>query len=90
MNLVALGVLGVAALVDLACWGLMLAQIFTRESVWKGLWGILCGVYAFHYGWRHAVGWDLQRAERDQKPVHKRFMLVWTCATVVLLFARFL
>jgi hypothetical protein len=85
MELVLWALMGIALLVDGGCWLYMLVQIFKREGVMRGLLGIVCGVYAFHYGWRNAAGWDLMRAEKDKPPVFKRMMLVWTLSLLSLI-----
>ncbi len=90
MNPLLIGFFGVAALVDLGCWLVVLVQIFKREPVWRGLLGLLCGVYAFHYGWRNASGWDLRRAEQDQPMLFHRMMLVWTLSILALIPLRFM
>ncbi len=83
MNIALWAGVAVAGLVELVCWFYWVVQIFKRESVMRGLLGLLCGVYAFHYGWRNASGYDLRRAERDQPPFFKRMMLVWTLCLLV-------
>lgn len=89
MNWLMLGVLAVLGLVDVACFLVILIQLFKRESALKGIWGIICGAYTFFYGWKNASSWDLNRSYSGAKPVFKSVMLVWTiCAVAIAVLSR--
>jgi hypothetical protein len=64
-----------ASIVSIVCWILTLIKMFTDKQdggVLKGVLGILCGLWAFIWGWM-TVG----------KHGTKTIMLVWTVAIAV-------
>ena len=61
----------VTGLVCLVCWILVLVQMF-KEGALKGVLGLLCGLYAFIWGWMNAGRGGLRNV-----------MLVWTIALLV-------
>jgi hypothetical protein len=46
---------GIAGLGILVCWIIVLIQMF-KTSVIHGILGLICGLYAFIWGWMHASG----------------------------------
>lgn len=89
MSVLLLGVIAVLGLVDFACFVVILIQLFKRESVMKGIFGLICGAYTFFYGWKNATGWDLTRSYAGQKPIFKTVMGLWTvCALVLAVLSR--
>ena len=72
----AIGVLTlVTGIGSLVCWIISLVKIFPdKESggILKGIIGIICGIYAFCWGWKH-----------NQKHNLKKVMIVWTVCIVL-------
>lgn len=62
----------VAAIVSLICWIMVLIKMFPAEGALKGILAIICGLYAFVWGWINASKFNL-----------KNIMLIWTIAIVV-------
>jgi hypothetical protein len=62
----------VAAIVSLVCWILVLLKMFPAEGALKGVLAIICGLYAFIWGWMNASQHNL-----------KNIMLIWTAAIIV-------
>jgi hypothetical protein len=63
---------GAAGIVCLVCWILTLVKIFKSENgVLHGVIGIICGLWAFIYGWMKADEMD-----------NKQIMLIWTIAFI--------
>jgi hypothetical protein len=62
----------IASIGSLVCWILTLIKMFQSAGVVHGILGIICGLYAFIWGWIHA-------AEENLKNV----MLIWTVCLVV-------
>lgn len=60
----------VAGLASVICWIMVLIRMF-KEGAVKGILGLICGLYAFIWGWMNA-GAGL-----------KNIMLIWTAAIVV-------
>ena len=65
-----------AGLVCIVCWILVLIPLF-HESVGKGIFGIICGLYTFIWGWQH-VGED------NRRPI----MIAWTAGIIVSIVAN--
>jgi len=61
-----------AAIVCLICWILVLLKMFPAEGVVKGILAIICGLYAFIWGWLNASKLNLRNV-----------MVLWTIAIVV-------
>ena len=60
----------IAGAVSVVCWILVLVRMF-KESAVKGIIGLICGIYAFIWGWMNS-GAGL-----------KNIMLLWTLAIVL-------
>jgi hypothetical protein len=60
----------VAGLAILVCWIMVLIRMF-KESAVKGILGLICGLYAFIWGWMNS-GQGL-----------KNIMLIWTIAILI-------
>lgn len=71
-------VLVAAGIVSLVCWIMIEIKIF-KESIGLGILGILCGLFAFIYGWVKVKEYDC-----------KKIMLAWTVAMVVSILANVL
>ena len=56
--------------VSLVCWIIVLIRMF-KESVLKGILGLICGIYAFIWGWMNA------------NAGLRNIMLIWTAAIVL-------
>ncbi|HEY0010253.1 MAG TPA: hypothetical protein VGB55_16130 [Tepidisphaeraceae bacterium] len=41
----------VASIGSLICWVIVLAAIFRAGQMWQGIVGIICGLFAFVWGW---------------------------------------
>jgi hypothetical protein len=66
---------GVASLV---CWILTLVKMFNSAGVVQGIIGIICGLWAFIWGWIHA-----------QEEGHTPVMLVWTILIILQIILQF-
>lgn len=64
----------IAGGLSLVCWIVVLIRMF-KESAVKGIIGLICGLYAFIWGWMNA-GAGL-----------KNIMLLWTLAIVIAMVA---
>jgi hypothetical protein len=60
-----------AAAVSLVCWIMVLLKMFPAEGTLKGILAIICGLYAFIWGWMNASKFNL-----------RNIMLIWTVAIV--------
>ena len=56
-----------AILGSLACYVMVLIKMFPAEGPLKGILAIICGLYAFIWGWMNAARFNL-----------KNIMLAWT------------
>ena len=61
-----------AGIVCLICWILVLIKMFPAEGPLKGILAIICGLYAFIWGWMNAAKFNL-----------RNIMLAWTIAIIV-------
>ena len=61
-----------ASIVCLVCWIMVLIKMFPAEGALKGVLGIICGLYAFIWGWMNASRFNL-----------RNIMLIWTVAILV-------
>lgn len=61
-----------AGLVSLVCWIMVLIKMFPAEGALKGVLAIICGLYAFIWGWMNAGRFNL-----------KNIMLIWTVAIII-------
>lgn len=65
--------LGIAAsIVSIVCWIMVLIKMFPAEGALKGVLAIICGLYAFIWGWMNATRFNL-----------KTIMLIWTVAIII-------
>ena len=64
---------GIAGLVSLGCWIFVLIQMFPKEGALKGILAIICGLYAFIWGWMN----------RDADSNMQNVMIAWTVAIVI-------
>lgn len=69
-------VMGLASIVSIVCWIMILIKIFKR-NVGLGILGIICGLFTFIYGWVKVKEFDC-----------KKVMVIWTVAFVVTLIAQ--
>ncbi len=60
----------IAGAISVVCWIIVLIRMF-KESAVKGIIGVICGIYAFIWGWMNA-GSGL-----------KNIMLLWTLAILI-------
>ncbi len=60
----------IAGAISVVCWIIVLIRMF-KESALKGILGLICGLYAFIWGWMNS-GAGL-----------KNIMLLWTLAIVL-------
>ena len=67
-----------AGLVSLVCWIMVLIKMFPAEGALKGVLAIICGLYAFVWGWMNAARFNL-----------KTIMMIWTVAILVSVIANF-
>jgi hypothetical protein len=61
-----------AGAVSLICWIMVLIKMFPAEGALKGILAIICGLYAFIWGWMNASTHNL-----------RNIMLAWTVAIIV-------
>lgn len=61
-----------ASIVCLVCWIMVLIKMFPAEGPLKGILAIICGLYAFIWGWMNASRFNL-----------RNIMLIWTIAILV-------
>ena len=61
------------------CWIMVLIQMFKTQGPLHGILGIICGLYAFIWGWMKATELNL-----------KNIMLIWTGCFVVTLILQML
>lgn len=66
-----------AGLVSLVCWIMVLIKMFPAEGALKGVLAIICGLYAFIWGWMNAGRFNL-----------RNIMLIWTVAIIVSVIAN--
>ena len=68
--LLLLGVLGLAMLADFVCWIVIVVKMFKDADTGTGVFGLLCGIYAFYWGWSNS-SWD---------PFLRTVMWIWTAS----------
>jgi len=68
-----------AGIVCLICWILVLIKMFPAEGPLKGILAIICGLYAFIWGWMNAAKFNL-----------RNIMLAWTIAIIVSVIMSFM
>jgi hypothetical protein len=68
-----LGLLALAAgIANLICFILVLVKLFSEKGALWGIFGFLCGIYTFIWGWQNAERFAIQQT-----------MLIWTIGFVV-------
>ena len=60
----------IAAAISVVCWIIVLIRMF-KESAVKGILGLICGLYAFIWGWMNSSAGL------------KNIMLLWTLAIIL-------
>ena len=73
---------GLAGLVSLVCWVMILIRLFEREGTGKGILGVICGIYTFFWGWQNAATLDADATAKGESPKYRTVMLAWTGALV--------
>jgi hypothetical protein len=69
-------ILTVSGIVSLVCWIMVLIKIF-KDNVGLGILGVICGLFAFIYGWVKVKEYDC-----------KNVMVAWSAAMVVSIIAN--
>lgn len=59
----------VASLVSIVCWIMVLIKLFGNKGIGWGIFGILCAIYTFIWGWQNVGRFDIQKV-----------MLIWSIA----------
>ncbi len=68
-----LGLLSLAAsLVSLVCLILVLLKLFPDKGVGWGIFGIICGIYTFIWGWQNVDRYNI-----------KNIMVLWSAAIAI-------
>jgi hypothetical protein len=57
---------------SLICWVMVLIKMFPAEGALKGILAVICGLYAFIWGWMNATRFNI-----------KNIMLAWTACIVL-------
>ena len=68
-----------ASIVCLVCWVMVLIKMFPAEGALKGVLAIICGLYAFIWGWMNASRFNL-----------RNIMVVWTIGILVAIAMNFM
>ena len=68
-----------ASIVCLVCWILVLIKMFPAEGPLKGILAIICGLYAFIWGWMNASRFNL-----------RNIMIAWTIGILVAVAMNFM
>jgi hypothetical protein len=68
-----------ATIACIVCWIMVLLKMFPAEGPIKGILAIICGLYAFIWGWMNASRFNL-----------KNIMLIWTVAILASIVASFM
>jgi hypothetical protein len=68
-----------AFIVSIVCWIMVLLKMFPAEGPLKGILAIICGLYAFIWGWMNASRFNL-----------RNIMLIWTVALLVSIVMSFM
>jgi hypothetical protein len=65
-----LGILSlIAGIVGFVCWIIVLTKLFPAEGALKGIFAVICSIYAFIWGWQNVSRYDL-----------KNIMTIWSAA----------
>jgi hypothetical protein len=62
---------------SVVCWVMVLLKMFPAEGALKGILGIICGLYAFVWGWMNAGKFGI-----------KNIMLAWTVLVLLSIVAN--
>ena len=49
-----------ATIASLVCFIIVLTKLFPKEGVGMGIFGIICGIYTFIWGWQNANALDIK------------------------------
>lgn len=70
-----LGILALLVLIgSIICWIIVLIKIFQNDGPLKGILGLICGLFAFIWGWMNANRLGI-----------KNIMMIWTVLLVIYL-----
>jgi hypothetical protein len=70
MLLALLGILGIAAFIaQFVCWIIVLTKLFPAEGALKGVFAVICNIYALIWGWLNVSRYNLQKV-----------MIIWSVA----------
>jgi hypothetical protein len=72
MGFLLLSVAGIAGIVSLVCFIMVLIKLFQEKGIVHGILGILCSLYTFIWGWMHA----------DRLGV-RNIMMIWSICLVI-------
>lgn len=67
----------VASIASFVCLILVLLKLFPDKGVGWGIFGIICGIYTFIWGWQNVDRYDL-----------RNIMLIWSIAIVANILVR--
>lgn len=68
-----LGILALVALIGcVICWIIVLVKIFQNDGALKGIIGLICGLFAFIWGWMNATRLGV-----------KNIMMIWTVLLIL-------
>jgi hypothetical protein len=68
---------GIAGIASLVCLIIVLTKLFPAEGALKGIFGIICGIYTFIWGWQNVDRYNL-----------KNIMIIWSACFVVSIVVR--
>jgi hypothetical protein len=73
-----LGLLGLAVwIANVVCLIMVVTKLFKDKGVGWGIFGVICSIYTFIWGWQNANRFDM-----------KNLMLIWTFLFVALIILR--
>jgi hypothetical protein len=68
-----LGILAlIAAIAQFVCWIIVLTKLFPAEGALKGIFAVICSIYALIWGWQNVNRYDI-----------KNIMTIWSVALAV-------
>jgi hypothetical protein len=62
----------IAAIAQFICWIIVLTKLFPAEGAVKGIFAVICSIYALIWGWQNVNRYDL-----------KNIMTIWSVALAV-------
>jgi hypothetical protein len=68
---------GIAGIASLVCLIIVLTKLFPAEGALKGIFGIICGIYTFIWGWQNVDRYNL-----------KNIMIIWSVCFIVSIVVR--